>query len=184
MNVSAFDLFKIGVGPSSSHTVGPMLAACLFAESLHADQSLSQVFDLTVELFGSLGATGHGHGSVPAVVLGLMRHRPDRVEPSQTPATLEHIRESGKLSLLGRHDVWFDIEEDIVLHRRKKMQFHSNAMLFKAWARDNAVLSERTYYSVGGGFVLDEEEASRSGSLALTRDPAPVPHAFDTGTKC
>lgn len=105
MNVSAFDLFKIAVGPSRSHTVGPMLAACLFAESLHADQSLSQVFDLTVELSGSLGATGHGHGSVPAVVLGLMGHRPDRVEPRQTPATLEHIRESGKLSLLGRHDV-------------------------------------------------------------------------------
>jgi L-serine dehydratase len=180
MSISAFDLFKIGIGPSSSHTVGPMRAAALFAASLAADGVLSQVARVHVELFGSLGATGHGHGSVPAIVLGLMGEQPDTVDPALARPAVDQARESGKLVLAGPREISFDVDDDIVLHRRKRLPFHSNAMVFSATNAAGAELTKRTSYSVGGGFVLSQDEA---GSPSLVPDAACVPYPFRSGTE-
>jgi L-serine dehydratase len=136
MAISVFDLFKIGIGPSSSHTVGPMRAAAMFARSLESDGLAERVATLRVELFGSLGATGHGHGSLPAVVLGLLGEDPETVDPSATAAIVDRVRQRGKLTLggsasvAGAREIDFDVDNDIVLHRRKRLPCHSNAMVF------------------------------------------------------
>jgi L-serine dehydratase len=180
MTVSVFDLFKIGIGPSSSHTVGPMRAAGVFARSLAAGGVLDRVAGLRAELFGSLGATGHGHGSVKAVVLGLAGEEPETVDPARADPLVEDVRISGTLRLLGEHPVGFDVGEDIVLHRRKRLEFHSNGMRFAALDAAGAEICARTYYSVGGGFVLGEDEAGRP---ALVADPTPVPYPFGSGAE-
>jgi L-serine dehydratase len=180
MTVSVFDLFKIGIGPSSSHTVGPMRAAVMFARSLEADGVLPAVARVKVELFGSLGATGHGHGSVKAVVLGLAGEEPETVDPAAADPLVESVRASGALALLGRHPVEFDVDNDVILHRRKRLEFHSNGMRFAALDNEGSELSARTYYSVGGGFVLGEDEAGRP---ALIADPTPVPYPFASGAE-
>jgi L-serine dehydratase len=195
MTVSVFELFKIGIGPSSSHTVGPMRAAFMFASSLEADGLLGnadgvqadgvradgpRVARVRAELFGSLGATGHGHGSVKAVVLGLSGEQPESVNPAAAEPLVEDIRRAGTLWLLGRVPVPFDVDEDVVLHRRKRLEFHSNAMRFAALDAAGAELSARTYYSVGGGFVLGEDEAGRP---AIVADPTPVPYPFGSGAE-
>ena len=178
MAISAFDLFKIGIGPSSSHTVGPMRAALRFARSLERDGLLGSVAGLRAELFGSLGATGHGHGSVRAVVLGLSGEQPETVDPAAGGSLAERVRASATLKLLGRVPVRFDAGTDIVLHRRKRLDFHSNGMRFAALDEAGEELSARTYYSVGGGFVLGEDETGRP---AIVADATPVPHPFTSG---
>jgi L-serine dehydratase len=154
MALSVFDLFKIGIGPSSSHTVGPMIAANRFARGLSEDGLLTSTERVTVELFGSLGATGKGHGSVPAVALGLLGERPDAVDPDHTPEVIDTISNTGLLSLLGQHPITFNLADDIILHTTKKARFHSNAMVFRAFEHSGAVVAERTFYSIGGGFAL------------------------------
>jgi L-serine dehydratase len=178
VTISVFDLFKVGIGPSSSHTVGPMRAAALFARSLADDGLLDKVARLRAELFGSLGATGHGHGSVKAVVLGLSGEQPDLVDPAAAQPLVDAVRQTGLLRLPGTAGIPFDVDEDIVLHRRKRLQFHSNAMRFTALADAGDELSARTYYSVGGGFVLGEDEA---GQPRIVPDQTPVPYPFTTG---
>ena len=177
MALSVFDLFKIGIGPSSSHTVGPMRAAAMFAAALESGGLAARTEGVRVELFGSLGATGHGHGSVPAVVLGLMGEHPETVDPAAAAAVIERVRSSDRLPLGGEagREIEFDVDEDIVLHRRKRLPFHSNAMLFSAIDDDARELCSRTYYSVGGGFVLGEDEA---GGSRLVPDAVPVPYPF------
>ena len=120
MTISVFDLFKVGIGPSSSHTVGPMRAAYLFVTGLRADGLLPQVAGIRCELFGSLGATGHGHGSVKAVVLGLEGEQPDQVDPVGAQPRVDAVRAQGKLCLGGEHPIAFDMDSDVVLHRRKR----------------------------------------------------------------
>ena len=178
MTISAFDLFKIGIGPSSSHTVGPMRAAAMFVTSLASGGLLDEVTGVEVELFGSLGATGHGHGSVKAVVLGLTGELPEIVDPAAAEPLVASVRESGRLRLLGRREIGFDISEDVILHRRKRLPFHSNAMRFAALARGGTELAVRYYYSVGGGFVLGEDEA---GHPQIVPDTTVVPYPFTTG---
>ncbi|HSR84395.1 MAG TPA: L-serine ammonia-lyase [Streptosporangiaceae bacterium] len=180
MTVSVFDLFKIGIGPSSSHTVGPMRAAFMFATSLDQSSLLGSVAALRAELFGSLGATGHGHGSVKAVVLGLSGEEPETVDPAGADSIVASVRTSGTLRLLGRVPVPFDVDEDVILHRRKRLEFHSNGMRFAALGAATAELSARTYYSVGGGFVLGEDETGRP---AIVADPTPVPYPFTSGAE-
>jgi L-serine dehydratase len=177
VGISVFDLFKVGVGPSSSHTVGPMLAANRFARCLEDRRLLTRVSALRVELFGSLGATGHGHGSVPAVVLGLLGHHPETVDPALTGERVDQVHDSGKVDLLGAHSISFDIAEDIVLHRRERLPFHTNALTFTAWDVNGGTVSSLTYYSVGGGFVLDEEEAAES-HVAAGGEESSVPYPF------
>jgi L-serine dehydratase len=180
MTISAFDLFKIGIGPSSSHTVGPMRAAAMFVNSLASDGLLDQVTGVEVELFGSLGATGHGHGSVKAVVLGLTGELPETVDPEAAEPLVASVREAGRLRLLGRREIDFDIGEDVILHRRKRLPFHSNAMRFAALAPGDVELAVRYYYSVGGGFVLGEDEA---GNPQIVPDATTVPYPFTTGAE-
>jgi L-serine dehydratase len=178
MAISAFDLFKIGIGPSSSHTVGPMRAAGMFVTSLAAEAP--EAAGIRVELFGSLGATGHGHGSVKAVVLGLTGAHPETVDPAAAEPLVAQVRETGRLPLPGGRQIAFDVDSDIVLHRRKRLPFHSNAMLFTALDGEGRTLAEHTYYSIGGGFVLGEDE---SGAPRIEPDATPVPYPFTTGAE-
>jgi L-serine dehydratase len=178
MTISAFDLFKVGIGPSSSHTVGPMRAACSFVTRLRQEGLLPRVAGVRCELFGSLGATGHGHGSVKAVVLGLEGEQPDLVDPVAAEPRVDAVRHEGKLALAGDHLIAFSVDDDVVLHRRKRLEFHSNGMLFRALDAEGNEVDRREYYSVGGGFVLDEDDA---GNPAIVEDPTPVRYPFRTG---
>src|SRR4051794_36285553 len=153
MAISVFDLFSIGIGPSSSHTVGPMRAARTFAEGLADDGVLDDVTRVRAELFGSLGATGHGHGSARAVVLGLLGEQPETVDIATAGERMQACRTSGEVDLLGKHPAAMS-EDDLVLHRRTSLPFHPNGMKFFAYSGDE-LIRERTYYSVGGGFVVD-----------------------------
>lgn len=156
MAISVFDLFKIGIGPSSSHTVGPMRAARQFTLRLAKDELLAQVTHIKVELFGSLGATGKGHGSDIAVLLGLHGEQPDTVDPEAAPSLVAAIRESGRLAILGQHKIGFNETEHLILHKRKSLPYHPNGMIFSAYDANQVIVSKRAYYSVGGGFVVDE----------------------------
>ncbi|GAA1799346.1 L-serine ammonia-lyase [Planosporangium flavigriseum] len=175
--VSVFDLFKVGIGPSSSHTVGPMRAALMFLDAIKSDTDLGHVAGVTVELFGSLGATGHGHGSVNAVLLGLEGHAPETVDPAVTGPTRARVESTGRLMLAGSHPIQFDVDDDIVLHRRKRLELHSNGMQFRARDAAGQDVVNRTYYSIGGGFVLDPAD----GQPRIVEDPTPVPYPFTTG---
>ena len=175
--VSVFDLFSIGIGPSSSHTVGPMRAARRFVTTLVRDDLLPRTTQVRSELFGSLGATGHGHGSFNAVLWGLEGEDPETVDTTSGPLRAEEITRTGQLLLNGTQQVAFNPEDDLILYRRRSLPFHPNGMTFTAY-RDGEVLSERTYYSIGGGFVLDDDG---SGHPQLLPDPTPVPYPFRTG---
>jgi L-serine dehydratase len=160
MAVSVFDLFKIGIGPSSSHTVGPMRAARIFALRLAHDGVLAGTARVQVSLYGSLGATGKGHGSDKAVLLGLAGHEPDTVDVEAIPALLGAIRDGVRLTLAGGHAIAFDERADLVFHRRETLPFHANGMRCVAFDAAGAELANRTYYSVGGGFVVSDEVAA------------------------
>ncbi|WP_216216010.1 L-serine ammonia-lyase [Amycolatopsis aidingensis] len=179
MAISVFDLFSIGIGPSSSHTVGPMRAARTFVDGLAADGLLRETTRVRAELFGSLGATGHGHGSDKAVLLGLAGERPEEVDTDSVPDRVAAIRESRRLLLRGEHEISFAVDKDLLMHRRRSLPAHPNGMTFRAFGADGAVLRERVYYSVGGGFVLDE--SAMQGDPVIVEDSTPVPHPFRTG---
>ncbi|MFL6027147.1 MAG: L-serine ammonia-lyase [Friedmanniella sp.] len=179
VTVSVFDLFSIGIGPSSSHTVGPMRAAGRFVTTLADEGLLARTSRVRAELFGSLGATGHGHGSYAAVLWGLEGEDPETVDTRAGAVRARQIQESGRLRLNGSHEVGFDPAEDLVLHRRRALPFHPNGMTFTALAGEQ-VLTARTYYSIGGGFVLDDDG---SGRPALLPDPTPVPYGFRTAAE-
>lgn len=163
MTVSVFDLFKIGIGPSSSHTVGPMAAARRFLDLL--DGRLSTVTRVRIELYGSLALTGVGHGSDKAILLGLSGERPSQIDPDIIDPLVARIRSTGRLTLDGRHDIAFQIREDLVLAMEKRLPFHSNAMLFQAFDATGVLLAEETYYSIGGGFVVSQDEAGRNAPV-------------------
>lgn len=160
MAISAFDLFKIGIGPSSSHTVGPMRAARLFALRLQHDGQLPATTRVLAQLFGSLGATGKGHGSDKAVLLGLAGHEPDTVDVDAVPALLAAIRHDTRIALLGIQAIGFNEKTDLKFHRREALPLHANGMRFTAFDAAGAEICSRTYYSVGGGFVLSDEAAA------------------------
>ncbi len=185
MAISAFDLFSVGIGPSSSHTVGPMRAAHTFATGLAESGVLDRVGRVRAQLFGSLGATGHGHGSVKAVLLGLEGEAPESTDPRRADPRMEEIRAAGRLRLAGTHEVVCVVDDDIVLHRRATLPFHSNGMRFTAYASAQPAegeepLVERDYYSVGGGFVLDQDEV---GEDVIVPDHTPVRYPFTTGDR-
>ena len=184
MAVSVFDLFKIGIGPSSSHTVGPMRAARIFALRLAHDGLSAKAARVKTELYGSLGATGKGHGSDKAVLLGLAGHEPDSVEVDAIPALLQAIRDGSRLTLAEGPTIAFDERNDLVFHRRETLPFHANGMRFTAFDAQGAVLSERTYYSVGGGFVVsDEVAADGTRHKQVAPDTTVLPHPFHTGAE-
>ena len=178
MAISVFDIFKIGIGPSSSHTVGPMRAAAAFAVKLDQQGIIEKVKRLQVELFGSLAATGKGHGTDKAILLGLEGEEPDLIDPADIPRRLAAIRESESLSLLRRYQIPFNEKTDL-LFQRKVLSYHSNGMRFSAFDTGGAELLQSDYYSVGGGFVV-------SGAVAaddrLNNDDTCLPYPFKTGT--
>jgi L-serine dehydratase len=178
MAISVFDLFSIGIGPSSSHTVGPMRAARTFAAGLAADGLLTRTTAVESQLFGSLGATGHGHGSNKAVMLGLEGEDPETVDTRSVEGRVEAIRAAKTLRLAGRHEIAFDENSQLVMHRRKALPYHPNGMTFLARDADGAVLRERTYYSVGGGFVVDEDAAAGD---RIVPDRTPLKYPFLSG---
>ncbi|TQK51697.1 L-serine ammonia-lyase [Streptomyces sp. SLBN-118] len=178
MAISVFDLFSIGIGPSSSHTVGPMRAARMFARRLKNEGLLAHTTAIRAELFGSLGATGHGHGTPKAVLLGLEGNSPRTVDVETADAQVEAIRSSGRLSLLGVHEIGFDFDEDLVLHRRKALPYHANGMTIFAYDAAGSLVLEKTYYSVGGGFVVDEDAV---GEDRIVLDDTVLKYPFRTG---
>ncbi|MDP3798929.1 MAG: L-serine ammonia-lyase [Polaromonas sp.] len=179
MSLSTFDLFKIGIGPSSSHTVGPMRAARLFAVALREGGWLDAVHAVRCELYGSLGATGKGHGSDKAVLLGLEGEEPDLVEPDAIAPRLQRLRESQTLNLLGSHPVAFNEREGLKF-LRKTLPFHPNGMRLYAFDTNGATLLEKAYYSVGGGFVIGQDA---QGQPALVPDPQLLPYPFSSGAE-
>lgn len=182
MAVSAFDLFKIGIGPSSSHTVGPMRAARLFALRLQHEGLLPRVQRLQADLYGSLGATGKGHGSDKAVLLGLLGHEPDTVDVEAIPALLKAVRDSGRLKLIGVHGVEFAEKRDLQFHRRESLPLHANGMRFAAFDAAGSELDARVYYSVGGGFVISDEAAADGSRMkTIAPDATVLPLPFRSG---
>jgi L-serine dehydratase len=181
MAVSVFDLFRVGIGPSSSHTVGPMRAARLFVERLRKDGVLERTARVQCELYGSLGATGKGHGSDKAVLLGLAGHDPETVDVDAVPALLQRFRAEERLPLGGSHPVQLTAT-DLRFHRTQTLPFHANGMTLRALDAAGKTLAERTYYSVGGGFVVSEEVAADgSRHRVIAPDTTVLPHPFHSG---
>ncbi|MFC9437477.1 L-serine ammonia-lyase [Nocardia sp. NPDC057030] len=174
MTISVFDLFRVGIGPSSSHTVGPMRAAAAFVERLKDADVLHRTAALRVRLYGSLGATGRGHGSVEAIVAGLAGAQPETIDPDTMAATVATARASGRLYLGGVQPIAFAVDRDVELLGLTRLAFHTNGMLFGASDDAGQVLLERQYFSVGGGFVLDEDEIEGRTVEA----PVAVAHPF------
>jgi len=177
MAISTFDLFKVGIGPSSSHTVGPMHAARRFAEALADAGALERTAKVVAHLYGSLGATGAGHGSPKAIILGLEGETPESVDVEAIPARIERAREAGELTLLGRHAIGYSYRDDLQMHRSESLPYHSNGMRFEAFDGEGELLLERVFYSVGGGFVVDEN-AAESGFVVA--DETALPYPFDS----
>ncbi|MDT0156192.1 L-serine ammonia-lyase, iron-sulfur-dependent, subunit alpha [Microbacterium sp. ARD32] len=178
--VSAFDLFSIGVGPSSSHTVGPMRAGVDFAARLEADGALARVARVTCELFGSLGATGLGHGTPDAVVAGLQGLHPETCDPDDVRAAWQDWQPGQRLNLAGRHPIDF-VKDDVVLVPRTRLPGHPNAMTLRALDADGAVVAEQTYYSIGGGFIRRDGEQAR---VTAAEQPYPYTDAASLLAQC
>ncbi len=175
MAISVFEMFKVGIGPSSSHTVGPMRAALTFVAGLKDEGVLGRVRRVRAELYGSLGATGKGHGSDKAVLLGLEGEAPDLIDPDTIDGRLARIRDGRRLTLLGLHAIDFSEKTDLVFLRRQSLPFHPNGMRLTAYGEDGGELVSRVYYSVGGGFVVNEEAA---GADRIVEDRTELPYPY------
>jgi L-serine dehydratase len=176
---SVFDLFKIGVGPSSSHTMGPMSAACAFTEALRDRGGLDRTGRVLAELYGSLALTGKGHASDRAVLLGLSGKRPDGICPDEAERIVTGIRASQRIMLGGTHEIAFDEPADLLFHQRERLSFHSNGMRFTALNDAGAELMSGVWYSIGGGAIIAESEVS--GNAPPEGLIADVPFNFHSG---
>jgi L-serine dehydratase len=175
MAISLFDLFKVGIGPSSSHTVGPMVAANQFAHQLQDRDLLPKVTRLKVDLYGSLGATGKGHGTGTAVLMGLEGELPDIIDPSLVNERVELIEASSQINVLCLQRISMDMTADLIYHRIDRLDFHANGMVLVAFDADGHILHQATFYSVGGGFIVEEDE---HGQVALVEDTTVLPYVF------
>jgi L-serine dehydratase len=180
MTLSVFDIFKIGIGPSSSHTVGPMNAARRFVEDLRERQLIERTAQVSVQLYGSLALTGKGHCTDRAILLGLEGLKPDTIEGGQIEPTVARIRSTNRLRLLGTHEIDFDEALNLLYHRDQVLPGHSNGMRFTAHDAKGEVLAREEFYSVGGGFIVRAgEEAPAAGAAGA----AAVPHPFASGAQ-
>jgi len=182
MTISIFDLFKVGIGPSSSHTVGPMVATRTFIEGLVVHKLLDETSRVSIELYGSLGATGKGHGSDRAILLGLMGEKPDTVIVSEIPVLIETVRTQQKINLNKLKEIPFDEKNDLVFYRKKTLPFHANGMRFSAFNSSGDIVAEKIYYSVGGGFIIDES-AARKDQSPLQKDSLKLAYPFTTAAE-
>jgi len=180
MSTSVLDLFNIGIGPSSSHTVGPMKAAREFVEKLEEDGLLDKTDRLVTKLYGSLGATGRGHGSDGAVILGLLGECPREVDVENIPNIIQHARENKTLNLMGKKPVVFEEDTDLQLLPREQLPFHPNGMEFWAYDAGGNELSRAIYYSIGGGFIVHEKEAKKDKFI---EEKVKVPYPFKSGAE-
>jgi L-serine dehydratase len=178
MSISVFDLFTIGIGPSSSHTVGPMRAARTFATALADEGLLERVCSVHVRLYGSLGATGRGHGTHKAIVLGLEGDAPETVDVDSIEGRIVSIAADSQLSLLGRQPIRFDLKQHLVFEKRKALPGHPNGMRFSARDATGEELRQGIYYSVGGGFVIGEDEIGQPVIVELADR---LPYPFESG---
>ena len=184
MNTSLFELFKIGIGPSSSHTVGPMRAALRYVQSLDAANLLNRTTSVIVDLYGSLALTGIGHGTDRAILLGLLGEAPDTIDPAQIEAKLDAIRTSGTLNLLGRKTISFLESQHLLFHRDQMYPTpgiisHPNGMRFTAFDETDTILSEEIFYSIGGGFIVSEAERTAESKTSSRTVPYPFRSAAD-----
>ncbi|CAN5314016.1 L-serine ammonia-lyase [soil metagenome] len=181
MNLSVFDLFKIGIGPSSSHTVGPMWAAVRFVTALETAGLTHLVRRVQVDLYGSLALTGRGHCTDKAVLLGLSGERPDEIESEVVDVIVDRVRKLKKLRFAGRQEIEFNESSDLLFHEAESLPFHPNGLRFTAVAETGAVLRSEVYYSVGGGFVVSEAEST--ASKVSVADRGAVTYEFDTSVE-
>jgi L-serine dehydratase len=178
MTLSVFDIFKIGIGPSSSHTMGPMNAARSFVELLAARGLLERTQQLSAQLYGSLALTGRGHCTDRAILLGLEGFSPDTIDAAAVEATLQRIRSGGRIRLLGRHEIAFDEPLNLLFHMEQALPGHSNGMRFTAHDATLQVLAREEYYSIGGGFIV------QAGAEAAVGDArAEPPYQFNSGAR-
>jgi L-serine dehydratase len=180
MNTSLFELFKIGIGPSSSHTVGPMRAALRFLRELDARHLLDKVQSITIDLYGSLALTGHGHGTDRAILLGLLGESPDTVALDQIDAMLERVRGEHRLTLMGRRDIPFVESEQLRFHRNQmypdaEHATHPNGMRFTVFDAAGEAIASDVFYSIGGGFILSAREFEESSSVGAAKRELPYP---------
>ena len=175
MAVSVFDLFKIGIGPSSSHTVGQMRAALMFATDIESGGYMDRCSNLKVELYGSLAATGAGHGSPKAILMGLEGESPATVDVDSILERITQARETSTIKLLGKKAIAFNFRDDLIMHRQESLPFHPNGMRFTAVTEDGQTLLSTTYFSVGGGFIINE---TASGEELLVENDDQVPYPF------
>ena len=178
MATSIFELFKIGIGPSSSHTIGPMRAAATFATLLRASCSSASLGRIQVELYGSLAATGKGHGSHRAVMLGLIGEAPDTVDPAKVAHFIERIRVVGRIGLPGFEPIPFVEQRDILFRKKKSLPGHPNAMVISAFDQQGALIIDKTYFSVGGGFVVEKTEMDM---VRIVPEASTLPYPFENG---
>jgi L-serine dehydratase len=178
MNISVFDLFSIGIGPSSSHTVGPMLAANAFLSLLKSKQFIEKVERIKIELYGSLALTGKGHGTDKAILNGLENKNPESVIPESMIPRMREIISTQKLLLAGHQEIQFNETSDFLFLQKELLPKHSNGMRFSAFDGQNNLLSAQVYYSIGGGFITTEEDFSKT-----TEESNPPPYPFSTATQ-
>ncbi|MFN4174973.1 MAG: L-serine ammonia-lyase, partial [Parachlamydiaceae bacterium] len=186
MSISVFDLFKIGIGPSSSHTVGPMKAALKFVESLEAKGFINKTARVRTDLYGSLALTGKGHATDLACLLGLEGNAPDQIDPNLVLPRTEEIRKTQKLNLFGKNEVQFDEPQDLVFHMDKQLPYHPNGMRFTAYDKEKNEIASEVYYSVGGGFIIDHASAMKDAHLVENahKDPYPFTTADELLNLC
>lgn len=175
--ISVFDMFSVGIGPSSSHTVGPMRAAKAFCQALEQQNVFDRVSRVKTELYGSLGQTGKGHGTGKAVILGLLGHDPETVDVRDIDSTLAQIEKQQLLLLNGKKEVRFPRQDAIVFHRRKTLPLHANGMTIFAY-QDDELLHSQTYYSIGGGFIVEQENFQAVKNRSLEAEQEPLPYSF------
>ena len=172
--ISVFDLFKIGIGPSSSHTVGPMKAAKAFIQNLSNQETIDQIKRIKIELFGSLAATGVGHATDSGILLGLLGETPDQIDPYSIKAKVQAVRDSGRLLLNDQHRIQWNESEDLLYHADVFLPEHSNAMTFMAFDQHGFCLASETYFSIGGGFI------QRKGEVLEDSSRSEPPYVFST----
>ena len=177
--ISVFDIYKVGIGPSSSHTVGPMRAAYAFLQAAQAAELLTQADAVEVELFGSLGQTGKGHGTGKAVILGLLGEQPETVDTEQVDEMLARVEASEQISLLGQHQVSFPRTGAIIFHRRRTLPRHANAMELRLLAKGETIYRD-IYYSIGGGFIVRDQDFEETLEEAIEQSSKPIPYPFDS----
>ncbi|KJZ09530.1 serine ammonia-lyase [Marinomonas sp. S3726] len=175
MAISLFDLFKVGIGPSSSHTVGPMVAANQFVHFLDDEKLTPKVTRVMCELYGSLGATGKGHGTGKAVLMGLEGELPDSIDPDTVDPRVEAIESTKQISLNAKHSVAFEPATDLIYHRIDRLDFHANGMTLRAYDETQTLICEKTYYSIGGGFIVNQND---QGEVELVEDDTQLAYDF------